>query len=136
MTFNLGTRSCLQLRTCDARLDRVVSEAILYVSLDFTVICGHRSCEEQQELFSRGLTKLDGVTYMSKHNFEPSLAVDLAPWPIDWSDHSRFYVLAGAILSIANRLDISLRWGGDWDGDGVSKDHTFLDLPHFELADQ
>jgi peptidoglycan L-alanyl-D-glutamate endopeptidase CwlK len=27
-----------------------------------------------------------------------------------------------------------MRWGGDWDGDGDTKDERFFDGPHFELV--
>ena len=42
-------------------------------------------------------------------------------------------MLAGAMISNADELDISIRWGGDWNGDGTLTDQTFNDLPHFEL---
>jgi peptidoglycan L-alanyl-D-glutamate endopeptidase CwlK len=31
-------------------------------------------------------------------------------------------------------MGIAVRWGGDWDHDGKSKDEQFLDLGHFELC--
>ncbi len=55
----------------------------------------------------------------------PSLAVDLAPYPIDWNDLKRFHELAGRILEVAALLDIPLTWGGHW--------HSFKDYPHYEL---
>ena len=36
-------------------------------------------------------------------------------------------------MSVANRLGLKVRWGGDWDGDFEFKDQNFHDLPHFEL---
>ena len=30
--------------------------------------------------------------------------------------------LAGYVLAVADELDIEVRWGGDWDGDGASRD--------------
>ena len=37
-------------------------------------------------------------------------------------------------MGIANRLEIPIRWGGDWDMDTYVKDQKFKDLPHFELT--
>jgi peptidoglycan L-alanyl-D-glutamate endopeptidase CwlK len=37
------------------------------------------------------------------------------------------------MFAAAAELGVSLRWGGDWDGDGSRRDHSFIDLPHFEL---
>ena len=33
----------------------------------------------------------------------------------------------------AKFMNVSLRWGGDWDGDGDRTDQTFNDLMHWEL---
>ena len=33
----------------------------------------------------------------------------------------------------AKELGVSIRWGGDWNMDGNSKDEQFYDGPHFEL---
>jgi len=67
------------------------------------------------------------------HNRYPSRAIDLAPWPLDWSDIRRFYYFGGFVVGVANKLDIPIRWGGDWDGDFEVKDQNFNDLVHFEL---
>ena len=38
------------------------------------------------------------------------------------------------MVATALGMGIKLRWGGDWDGDWQTRDNTFDDLPHFELA--
>jgi peptidoglycan L-alanyl-D-glutamate endopeptidase CwlK len=48
---------------------------------------------------------------------------------------ARFYYLAGMVKERARNLNISIRWGGDWDGDYRFFDQTFYDLVHFELVD-
>jgi len=65
----------------------------------------------------------------------PSLAVDVAPYPIDWNDRERFCYFAGYVKGIAKSLGTELRWGGDWDRDTQVKDNNFDDLPHFELVE-
>jgi len=89
--------------------------------------------QRQRALYKQGTTRIDGLTKLSQHNYSPSRAFDLAPYPIDWQDRARFYVLAGVVLGAAADLGIDLRWGGDWDGDGTFQDQNFHDLPHFEL---
>lgn len=118
-----------KLATCDKRLQEVFNEVIKY--FDCTVITGHRNKESQDEKYRRGLSK---VKYPdSKHNVYPSMAIDVAPYPIDWSDRERFSYFAGFVKGLAQSKNITIRWGGDWDGDTEVKDNGFDDLPHFEL---
>jgi peptidoglycan L-alanyl-D-glutamate endopeptidase CwlK len=112
-----------RLKECDSRIQTVLNEAIKYY--DFSVLCGHRGEEEQNEAYRKGHSKLKYP--QSNHNKNPSKAVDVAPYPIDWKNHKRFYFLAGIILLIAKKKNISLRWGGHW--------KNFVDLPHFEIKE-
>lgn len=132
--YKLSKDSKRKLETCDPRLISIIESAIAISPIDFTVIEGHRSVARQRQLFEIGATKIDGITRLGKHNHEPSLAVDVAPYPIDWQDLRRFYYLAGCIMSVAASQGIGLRWGGDWNSNGSFDDQTFHDLPHFELT--
>lgn len=129
---SLGKKSLELVSTCDPRLQDILKEAIKVT--DFTIIEGARSLERQQQLFKEGKSKIDGIKSKGKHNYSPSLAVDIAPYPIDWNDTKRFFFLAGVMQTIAHQKGIDLRWGGDWDSDGDYKDQTFNDYPHFEIA--
>ena len=82
---------------------------------------------------ARGLSRAPWPT--SAHNKQPSQAVDLAPWPIDWEDTASFHRRAGVILGMAHLYGMAVRWGGDWDSDGNTTDQLFNDLVHFELDD-
>ena len=128
---SFGPQSEKHLETCDPRLQRVLREAIKH--RDFSILCGHRDQAAQDEAVRKGNSKAPWPT--SKHNRVPSLAVDIAPYPIDWTDSLAFATLAGYILRIGDELGVSLRYGGDWDRDGKSKNEKFLDLPHIELVD-
>jgi peptidoglycan L-alanyl-D-glutamate endopeptidase CwlK len=130
--YTFGKMSRERLASCDDRLQRICWDAIDLGIMDFSVICGYRNEEEQNRLFHEGKTKLGYPN--SKHNKQLSHAVDLVPYPIDWSDHKRFHVLAGIIITVAKCKAIDLRWGGDWDGDMDLNDQSFIDLPHFELV--
>ena len=140
MTYSFGKRSRKNLDTCDPRLVEICEMALSWGVMDFAVIEGHRSIARQKELFKDGKSKIDGVARKGKHNHKPSLAVDLLPFPAEvngvnvWSDRQRFSVLAGSLYAAAAALGYSIRWGGDWDGDGNNADSNFHDLPHFELT--
>ena len=100
--------------------------------MDCTILEGHRNEERQDDFFKMGKSELKWPD--SKHNSLPSMAVDVAPYPIDWTDTPRFYHFAGIVLGIASQVGVKIRWGGDWDGDKEFKDQTFNDLVHFELV--
>jgi len=124
-----GKRSKERLETCDNRLQLVFNEVIRYV--DCSILEGHRSAERQDKLFEEGKTK---VKYPNgRHNANPSRAVDVAPYPIDWDDRERFHLFAGFVLGIAKAMGIELRWGGDWNMNFEVDDNQFDDFPHFEL---
>ena len=141
MSYSFGKGSRAKLDTCDSRLIEIAEKALSYGVMDFAVTCGHRSVEEQFELYQQRLSTMDGVNKKSKHNYSPSLAMDLMPYPavvngVDvWEDKQRFCVLAGMIYVAAAELGYSVRWGGDWDGDGNNADSTFHDMPHFEVIE-
>ena len=124
-----GTKSLAELQTCDKRLRVIFMEVIK--GIDCSILCGTRGEEKQDFYYRVGLSKLKYPN--SKHNIYPSLAVDVAPYPIDWDDERRFYILAGYVLKASDDLGIPIRWGGDWDGDMDLKDQNFHDLVHFEL---
>ncbi len=127
-SFSAKSRAILQ--TVHPDLALICNEVIQ--AYDFTVMEGHRTSARQDELFRLGKSTLRAGE--SKHNQNPSRAVDIAPYPIDWNNHRRFYLLAGFMFQAASQFDIALRWGGDWNGNWDHEDQTFHDLPHFELA--
>lgn len=124
-----STKSIDKLQTCHDSLQELFSEVVKY--FDCTILDGHRCKERQDRFFLAGKSKL--AYPASKHNQNPSLAVDVAPYPIDWNDIHRFFFFAGYVLCTANKLKINIRWGGDWDRDTQVKDNTFNDLVHFEV---
>tara|TARA_R100000081_G_C4733069_1_gene124487 strand:+ start:172 stop:552 length:381 start_codon:yes stop_codon:yes gene_type:complete len=122
-----GKRSKERLKGVDRRLVSVLNELIKI--MDVTIIEGLRSEQRQEKLLEQGSTK----TKFSKHI--EGKAVDLAPYPIDWEDRDRFHYMGGMIRGIAKQLNVPVRWGGDWDGDGETKDNQFDDLVHVEIKE-
>lgn len=131
---SFGVQSLRNLATVDPRIQRVLHQAILV--FDFSVVCGHRSEEEQMEAYNAVPQASKKPWPESKHNTFPSKAVDVAPWSggIDWEDTLAFARLYGVIEACAYNAGVPLRWGGDWDSDGESNDQSFMDIGHFEIA--
>ena len=127
-----GRRSRERLSTCDKRLQKVFNEVIKKV--DCSILEGHRNGERQDMLFEEGKTKVRFPN--GRHNANPSRAVDVAPYPIDWDDRERFHLFAGFVIVIAHSMGINLRWGGDWNQNFEVDDNQFDDFPHFELRDE
>ena len=124
-----GTKSKKRLITCDIRLQKVFNEVIKHV--DCSILEGHRDKDRQNKLYVEGKTK---VKYPNgRHNRQPSSAVDVTPYPVDWKDRERQTLFAGFVMGVASQMDINLRWGGDWDQDFQVVDNRFDDFPHFEL---
>ena len=126
-----STRSKSRLHTCDERLVDLFNEVVK--GFDCTIIEGHRGKKAQNEAFNKGNSKVRFPN--GKHNQSPSVAVDVAPYPIDWSDRDRFHYFSGYVLGIASQMGLKIRWGGDWDMDTKTKDNKFDDLVHFEIKE-
>ena len=122
-----GKASLEKLKTVHPDLVKVLNVAIQDV--DFTILEGHRGKELQNLYFAQGKSKIKWPK--GKHNKTPSLAVDIAPWPIDWKDVRQFTSLAFYIKGIAFAMGIRLRIGADWNGN-FKADDSFVDGPHLE----
>lgn len=120
---SFGRLSEQRLATLHPDLRRVLREAIRVY--DFTILCGRRSESDQNEAYRTGASKLPYPK--SRHNADPSEAVDVAPWPIDWNNRAEFFYLAGILMGTAFQLGVRLTWGGRW--------KSLVDLPHFELEE-
>ena len=150
MTFKLSERSLGNLKGVDARLQKAVQHAIGETKVDFGVICGLRTIEEQRELVAKGASQ----TLKSKHLTGD--AVDLmayigsrGSWELNLYDD-----IADAMRKGAELANVPIRWGAawhindirDWKGtmeeamneyiDRCSRQgkRPFLDCPHFELG--
>lgn len=126
---SFGKRSTRRLDSCHLDLIRLFERVV--EKYDCTILRGHRGPKAQNAAFNAGNSKLRYP--QGKHNKLPSMAVDVAPWPIDWDNEKRFLVFGGYVLGVAAEMGLTIRWGGDWDGDFDPSDQTFNDLVHFEL---
>jgi len=151
MAYKLSNRSLEKLEGVDDRLVEVVKKAIEYTEVDFGVIQGLRTLEEQEALVAKGASQ----TMKSKHL--EGKAVDLMAyigsrgvWEINVYDE-----IADAMKKAAQEVGVQVRWGAAWtvsdirEWDGTMEEamnsyvdarrsqgrRPFIDAPHFELMD-
>jgi len=149
MTFKLSQRSIDKMDGVDSNLVAVVKRAIELTKIDFGVIYGMRTLEEQEKLFAAGKSQ----TMKSKHLV--GRAVDLMAyvdgkgcWELNVYDD-----LCDAMKEAAKELGVAIKWGAAWsEGDirtyeGTAEEsmmkyidlrrsqgkRPFIDGPHFEL---
>jgi peptidoglycan L-alanyl-D-glutamate endopeptidase CwlK len=149
MSYKLSRRSLDKLEGVDESLVAVVNMAITLTKIDFGVIQGLRTVEQQKELVAKGASQ----TMKSKHL--EGRAVDLmayingrGSWELNVYDE-----VADAMKEAAKALGVKIRWGAAWHIDdiasyeGTMEDamneyidlrrsqgrRPFIDAPHFEL---
>jgi peptidoglycan L-alanyl-D-glutamate endopeptidase CwlK len=107
--------SNLLLYKCHPKLIKIFEQ----VTTPHVVFTGYRGKEDQDRLFKE--KKTDHLYPNSKHNKQPSEAVDAAPLKngqrsnyIDWNDLKLFAILAKEVLAIAEKEKIKISWSGNW----------------------
>lgn len=158
--YKYGRRSLAVIETLHPDLQKICHLAIKRSYSDISLHEGARLVSEQQEYFDNGKSKINPKDYPSieslaekaKHivipnhpDFDKSRALDFhvaekyKGKSLAWNDTHLAYI-AGVFISCAQELyekgEIThiLRWGGDWDSDGIiGLDHTLRDFPHLEL---
>lgn len=146
--MSLSPKSMAELAGTDPALVKVVVRARSWSRVAFEVSQGPRTIEQQREYFAKGASKVNPDAYATpealyraaKHVVGPgaplSRAVDLfvQGQPDGAYDKNALSYIAGVMESAAQSLGVVIRWGGDFDGDGILLEKgTFHDLPHFEL---
>lgn len=121
MSYKFSTRSLMNLGEVHSDLQAVMHLAIKRTPVDFAVIDGKRTLEEQKALVAKGKSKTMNSRHLTGH------AVDVVPWldgrpSWDWSYYND---LAPVIKDAADELAVPIEWGGDW--------KTFKDGPHWQL---
>lgn len=129
-------KSFSKLSTCHHDLQVLFFEVIK--SFDCTIIEGYRNEEDQEKAFTKGNTTLHYPH--GKHNQQPSMAVDVVPYPINFNNYKLALWFGGYVLGIAQKLKDEgkmthgIRWGCSWDGLGkLNTAGQLNDADHFEL---
>lgn len=124
--FTWSTKSKQFIEQCDFRLQCLVNLMLHFSKFDLTVTCGYRNEQDQENAFKDGKSKLHFG--QSKHNFLPSKAIDICPYPINWDTNDKRWKELGALAKrCAELIGISIIWGGDY--------QSFKDYPHIELKE-
>ena len=155
--YKFGKTSKVRLATCHKDIQVIMNTAISLSNVDFGIAEGERSLAKQLQYFNEGkskidginkkgqhqLGKIDGVKKKGKHNYSPSLAADIYPYfenGAKW-DNEHLSYLSGIIHAVSEilfntgKITHKIRWGGNWDMDGIILiDQSFDDRPHFELV--
>lgn len=154
MPFSFGAASAAQLATVDPLLEKVCRRAIVLSTIDFSVLEGRRSVLRQHELYAQGRDAAAmhkaGIfdvpanpgkpivtwTLNSRHFPDPKTglgnAVDLCPSPVDFNNMAKYHAIRDVMYKAGADLGVPIRWGGDWDGDGVTEKGE-TDFGHFEI---
>lgn len=136
-----SVRSSNCLHSCSVSLQHLFQHVLPIV--DHTIFEGYRAEKDHLKYFDEKLTKVP--YYKSKHSRRPSAAIHVLPCPLLWPEDAeddedelwrfkRIYYFAGVVIGVANKLDIPIRWGGNWKGCNTFK-QSFDDLCHYELID-
>lgn len=145
-----GSASLRKLEGVHPDLVKLMKEAIKETPVDFSIVYGVRTTQEQKDLYALGRTKVNpngksakkpmgnivtqknGTTNKSNHQAKSDgygHAIDLVPYingKINWNATNEFKIIAAHIKATAKCMGINIIWGGDW--------KTLVDLPHYELT--
>lgn len=127
--MNLTTRSRERLEGVDTRLVAVVYRAVEYTRQPFQVTEGLRTLTRQRQLVAAGASKTLRSRHLTGHAVD---VVAMLGSRISW-EFALYLPIRDAMFRAADQLGITLRWGGDWNGNGRTNDESFSDCPHFEL---
>lgn len=149
MNYAWDDRSCGVLNELRQDLRTVIEGAAKVCPVEFQLVDGARTIDEQRKLFAAGKSKINPdsldpkeLVEQAKHvvnKIEPKArAVDIVLRVSGKAalayDRTHLAFVAGVIVSEGARRNIPIRWGGNWDRDGeVITDQTFQDLVHFEV---
>lgn len=154
--FRFGSASLKRLATLHPDLQRVAKRALELSPIDFAIVQGSRTLDEQKRLYGKGRTaaqcKAAGVPVHYAHPSEAKVtwtlrsnhlvkadgyghALDFAPYingkvhmPArpTKADEQLYRDIANAFKRAAMECCVVIEWGGDW--------KSTVDLPHIELG--
>lgn len=113
----ISDRSRKALTGVHPDLIRVIERADA-MGAKFTVVCGLRTKQQQEELVAQGKSKTMKSRHLTGH------AVDLADEHFTWHEHE-MNALSKVVKRAASDVGVPVEWGGDWKGG--------WDTPHFQL---
>lgn len=144
--MSFDEKSIDMLTRLDPQLAVIMTNAKDSTPFDWRIVQTDRTIEQQREYFKAGRSKVNPDKYAdptelykaAKHIVGPGMefsrAVDVAIVGKDPYHVPTLCYLAGVVRRLSLGLGTPVRWGGDFDQDGLLLETgTFQDLPHFEL---
>ncbi len=145
--YTLSELSLKRLQGVNSNLVKVVKRAIEITSVDFRVLEGVRTIEQQREYVRQGKSQTMNSRHLTGHAVDLVAIID---GKISW-DWNYYYAIAEAMQQSAKELNVKIRWGGCWEvindktnsakswvdnyvaTSGKQGKKAFIDGPHFEL---
>lgn len=155
--FKFSQKSLSKLEGVHPELVKVIKRSIELTPIDFTILEGLRSLEQQRINVSKGVSQ----TMNSKHLKQSDglgHAVDIVPLvegKVTW-DWNYYYPMISAVCQSAQELGIEVIWGGNWttplnnaeatpegvkkfnqqyvDGRKKQGKSSFIDAPHIQIV--
>ena len=136
MAFKLSKTSKERLSGVEAKPKAIIYRALEISKVDFGIpeFGGLRTAEEQNQLFKKGVSQLDGYERESYH--QSGKAVDFYAFvdgKASWQpDH--LAMVAAAILQAATEFGVHAEWGGLWSTGQKNNGIEYgFDCPHIEF---
>lgn len=148
MPYKFSNNSLKRLATVDPRMQAVAKRAIAISTVDFAVVQGNRTLDEQKQLYGKGRNAAQcaakgvpiqyarpgekKVTWTLNSNHIGGFAIDVAPFVdghLEWDEGGKLGLwpqIAIAFEQAAKELNVDITWGGNWE--------ETKDRPHFELV--
>jgi len=144
--FGKGSLSYLDNPQLHPQIKVFMSDVLNISKVDISIIDGVRNVEQQQILFIKGVTELDGINELSDHQLEKyddnlGRAIDVIPyvkgvniWDVDdpkisnlWCELFRAILRVDRIWKQYHNIDVGLELGWTYDISGVR------DYPHISF---
>lgn len=109
--FELSQRSLDRMKGLHPDLVEVVKRAIEYTEVDFTVLQGVRTIEEERENFAKGASQTMNSRHLTGKAVDVGALVD---GQYDGNNLALYAKIANAFRQASFELEIPIRWGGCW----------------------
>ncbi len=151
--YSFGNSSNTRLETVSGYLQLTARKMIRTTPVDCGVPYrgGKRTIDDQEDIFSKGWSKCDGIEKISYHqktdNEGFGLALDIVPYikgkGFDYTATGRFGIIIAYMLEAWEELqdsgeipiDLYLHAGGLWKNRGGDPTALGWDMAHFEIRD-
>lgn len=141
MSRSWGKKSKTAYDTLHPLMQKLMDSVLLRV--DITIEFGLRSKEVQDAFFAQKVSKVKFPNSRHNKTRDPLLktnmylfsdAVDITPYPLGYKATEKDLIqLSKIVFEEAAKLNIKIRWGGDFNMDGDKTKSDSWDKYHYEL---